>query len=48
MQVLNEFSDLRSPKAQSIVLRRDNFNSHNPTSLCAAFMAPEGWHLVER
>jgi hypothetical protein len=34
-----------SPRPSRSFSCRDNLNTHKPTSLCEAFMAPEVWHL---
>ena len=47
-KVLKELSDVDFPAAKKIVLVQDNLNTHRPTSLYAAFPAPEARRLVNR
>ena len=47
-KILKELSDVDFPAAKKIVLVQDNLSTHRPTSLYAAFPAPEARRLVNR
>ena len=47
-QALKDLSDTHFPGAAKIVLVQDNFSTHTPASLYAAFPAAEARRLVER
>jgi hypothetical protein len=46
--VLKDLADVHFAKARTIVLVRDNLNTHCPASLYQAFPAAEARRMVER